>query len=66
MENRKVPFCWLCGNKLRGNRLEILWVDHHLRTFHKVCAKEVKREYDFIKREGQYFSVFWTTDDMRY
>lgn len=57
-------FCWLCGNKLWGKSSECLTVDNHLRTFHKTCAKEVKKEYDFIKRGDQYFSVIWTMGDM--
>lgn len=52
-----VRFCWLCSNKLYGNHKEELSVDGHVRTLHKACAKEIKREYDFIKRKDGYHSI---------
>jgi hypothetical protein len=54
-----VRFCWLCGKKLYGNHSEELTVDHHPRTLHKTCAKDIKTQYDHIKRNGQYFSMYW-------
>lgn len=59
----KVRFCWLCGKKLYGNHSEMLTIDRHFRTLHKTCAKEVKKEYDFKKEDGQYFSMMWVTND---
>ena len=58
-----VKFCWLCSKKLYNGHCELLVIDEHERTLHKICAKDVKRCGDFIKRGNQYFSAIWTTDE---
>jgi hypothetical protein len=55
----KVKFCWLCGNKLYGNHKELLVIDYHERTLHKQCAKTIKEELDYSKKEDGYHSVMW-------
>lgn len=53
-------FCWACSKKLWGNHKEELVIDGYNRTLHKMCAKEVKKEYDFRKqRDGSYISMEW-------
>lgn len=58
-----VKFCWHCSKKLWNGIHEELKIDHHPRVLHKTCAKEVKREYDFVKRDGEYHSVMWNYDE---
>lgn len=59
----KIKFCWLCGNKLWGNSSKLLTVDGHERTFHKKCAKDIEREWDFKKIGNGYQSMIWTTGE---
>ena len=53
-------FCWICSKKLWGNRSEELIIDGYPRTLHKICAKEVKSEYDYKKIGEVYHSMIWT------
>lgn len=53
-EKPRVRFCWLCGNKLRGNHHVEKVVDGHTRILHKSCAKGeyTPGNYDAMKECG--------------
>jgi hypothetical protein len=60
----KVRFCWMCSKKLYGNHSEILTIDSYPRTLHKMCAKEVKKGWDYRNiGDGTYVSMMWVPSE---
>lgn len=45
-----IRFCWMCGDKLRGNHFDIVIIDGLDRICHKYCAKRIRKDPEYVNR----------------